>query len=671
MLGPIFSLEMLLGSRRGRSRYLRWFVGSIVAIQLLAFALSYQSRMEEERVQNGFVQTNVTAQVATEFVLWLAEQQYYLILLATPAFVAGAITDEKTRGTLLYLFSAELSSWEILVGKLLGRCFEVFVLLLATLPVMAFVGVWAGVSLWGLVCQVLGCLGPLLAIGSAGLLMSVWCRQTRDAVIGLYAIGGLLLLLRGLITWLGGLTPAAAGLRRLAEYFSATHILKAAIVAEPPHAMLEYLAGVWLAWGLIGLPCFAVAVWRLRTAFSKQLEHRPRAGWFARLLPRRAPVHDEPLLWKERHVDGIAPLAVFQPIPRWFALPGVAALTVVLAVVLIAERTSRPVGSVLEWILTFNSTALTALPADALVEAFVTWGLVVLVVASLVVGIRCSGAISHEREQQTWEALLLTPLDTKQLVRFKLWGILGAAAPYVLAYSVPSVWLATIASPPTAWLVTLPAFTMAAILALAFRRRLDSFATFWVFFVIVLGSMLLSLAVGAATLFLVCLMILVTTLAMFYMGAAGIWCSARFANSWHSLAATMGLGYVGGLILWVVFVPITIMVGVFLFMLLSLLAEADLFLGTQAAATLKGLIGPGSAFVIGVIASGIVLAAVFLGVPWLLIVHAERYVAERDRIRVWRPSELPEPIRRTRRYRQLKNPPTANRPAVSPVVSPH
>ena len=39
-----------------------------------------------------------------------------------------------------------------------------------------------------------------------------------------------------------------------------------------------------------------------------------------------------------------------------------------------------------------------------------------MLLASFVVGIRCSGAITGERERQTWEAVLLTPMSAKQLV---------------------------------------------------------------------------------------------------------------------------------------------------------------------------------------------------------------------------------------------------------------
>jgi hypothetical protein len=53
------------------------------------------------------------------------------------------------------------------------------------------------------------------------------------------------------------------------------------------------------------------------------------------------------------------------------------------------------------------------------------------------VGVRSSGVISGERERQCWVSLLLTPLEPKQLIRGKLWGIIDSARPYLLAYLLP------------------------------------------------------------------------------------------------------------------------------------------------------------------------------------------------------------------------------------------
>src|SRR5262249_25939845 len=138
MLGPIFHLEMLLGSRRGRQYYLRWFVGGMLTLQLIGFYLAYDKAVGDARAETGRVPANAASDFGGDFTHWLLMQQFFIILLATPVFTAGAVTDEKTRGTLLYLFSADLNAWEILAGKLLGRAFEVMVLLLTTLPFLCF-----------------------------------------------------------------------------------------------------------------------------------------------------------------------------------------------------------------------------------------------------------------------------------------------------------------------------------------------------------------------------------------------------------------------------------------------------------------------------------------------------------------------------------------------------
>ncbi len=123
-------------------------------------------------------------------------------------------------------------------------------------------------------------------------------------------------------------------------------------------------------------------------------------------------------------------------------------------------------------------------------NGFLVQGLGVMLLASLVVGIRCSGAVTGERERRTWEALLLTPLHAKQLVRGKLWGIMGASYVYLLAYAAPAI--------------------------------------------------VLSVFGGVLSLFWVLLWLAVTVLAMYYIGAAGLWASVRSQNSVARLAGNAG-----------------------------------------------------------------------------------------------------------------------------------
>jgi hypothetical protein len=70
---------------------------------------------------------------------------------------------------------------------------------------------------------------------------------------------------------------------------------------------------------------------------------------------------------------------------------------------------------------------------------FVTQASAALLLAALVVAVRCAGAVTGERERQSWESLLLTPLDGPTYLRGKLLGVRDAVAPYFLAYAVPAL----------------------------------------------------------------------------------------------------------------------------------------------------------------------------------------------------------------------------------------
>src|SRR5262249_21955236 len=132
---------------------------------------------------------------------WFSEafvaQMMFFLVLATPAFVAGAITDEKRRGTLQYLLTADLEARHIVIGKLLGRVARVLLVAVAGLPLFALLAGFCGVQPITLLVVAIALLMLLFALASATLLASVWSRQTRDAVLAVYGLGTL----GGLAVW--------------------------------------------------------------------------------------------------------------------------------------------------------------------------------------------------------------------------------------------------------------------------------------------------------------------------------------------------------------------------------------------------------------------------------------------------------------------------------------
>src|SRR5688572_15752162 len=142
MVGPVLNQEMLLGGRRNRLHVLRWLYAGLLIVELLGlfghFASEEWPRAAATRrmgeVYNGASAPEV---VGERFAVLFVRQQMIILLLIVPAFVAGAITDEKRSGTLQYLALTDLESRHVILGKLLARVGQVGLVMIAGLPLFA------------------------------------------------------------------------------------------------------------------------------------------------------------------------------------------------------------------------------------------------------------------------------------------------------------------------------------------------------------------------------------------------------------------------------------------------------------------------------------------------------------------------------------------------------
>jgi ABC-type Na+ efflux pump permease subunit len=417
--------------------------------------------------------------------LWL--QQWLMPFVLAPPFVASAFEMEKANRVLPLLFTTTFTSGEIILGKFLARAFPLVLLSLAYMP---FWGLFVG--LLGLDPLSAGILAtasllPILATSAASLVASVWCRTTADAVVALY-----IAFAAGILgVWLLGLENAVPPLC--------------------PNYLLEPIWDGWrglpelgrralsatAVWGSIVVGCLGLASWRLRS----QAAERPviRGG---RLSSRRPAVDDEPIRWKECYRERRLPLAMVRCIPTWLVLFGVFVGTAHLyfSSLLPSEVT---IGDLVDCVRTgefqalghqLRSKAQASGPAIGLASSM---GLGMILLTALTVGVRCATAITGERECGTWELLLLTPLSTRELIAGKVRGILRSNRTYLAVYALAAV--------PLAWLA------------------------------------------GQGELLVTLLTLLLVGPVMWAAGAAGIYHSARAANSWRSILSTVGLIISGAL----------------------------------------------------------------------------------------------------------------------------
>src|SRR5262245_8844068 len=137
MVGPVLFQELLLGGRRNRLHVFRWVFAAWLIAQVTWFYFAFQ--LEElararARMMGGTTTVVNRASgpevVGGRFADAYVSQQMILLVLITPAFVAGAISDEKRKGTLQYLMTTDLEARHIILGKLFGRVAQVGLLAL-------------------------------------------------------------------------------------------------------------------------------------------------------------------------------------------------------------------------------------------------------------------------------------------------------------------------------------------------------------------------------------------------------------------------------------------------------------------------------------------------------------------------------------------------------------
>jgi hypothetical protein len=327
-------------------------------------------------------------------------------LILSPAVLAGALAGDKARGMLGLLQICQLSSWEIVAGRLAGRLCLVGVLLFGALPALA--GLAAAWDQGPAGLAALTVLPASMALGGGGLALalSAAARRGRDALLTAYLLVVLLAIAPRLLgaiwpvteRWLGPLGPYEA-LGALVESGDCTPILRT--------------AGLW---GLVGLAGAGFAAWRLRPACSPEGYTQPR--W--RNWRRVPPVGDRPMMWKELRIES---RQSFHRFTRWAvgaAAIGLLAASSISAAILAWDHWVRPNLAWAGW-------------AEDLLSTLMQWSWLLSWLIEWAVGLRAAGAVVVERERGTWDAILMSSLEGREIFQGKVYGSIYALRGLVAA----------------------------------------------------------------------------------------------------------------------------------------------------------------------------------------------------------------------------------------------
>lgn len=332
-------------------------------------------------------------------------------LVMGPALMGGSLAGERERGALGLLLTTRVNALEIVVGRLVGKLTQVYMVLLAGVPALILLSDMAGMNLG--VQFVLVALPAAVAFGGSGLAAAASsnAKRGRDALLAVY-IGMVFFLLSPTVSltglpswlfdWVGALNPFT-GVYPLAWGDEAAGAL--ASIAE---------------WSALGLAGMAFAAWRLRPAClgtqdGERVRKRSRRRW------RVPPLDERPMLWKELYIERADSLGRFG---KWITL-------LLIAFMLIG---SLGLAANYAWCLWIEpDPAGEAWTVDQMKGWIGFPGPFVIGLIQLAIGLRASVGIASERERGSWDAILTSPLDGKEIVAAKLWGCLNALSGLIAA----------------------------------------------------------------------------------------------------------------------------------------------------------------------------------------------------------------------------------------------
>jgi len=185
------SVKELRGRMRGRRAFV---IVTIYLLLLSAFAfgiyayLRQQATIEAESmfrdgVVNGTAELALSADIGHAIFSGLLLVLTLMVLVLAPAFTTGAISLEREKQTIDLLVTTPLSTLGMVIGKLVSALSYVFLLILASVPLMAIVFVFGGVGPEDLLRAYAVLFATAFGMGAMGLFISALTRRTQTATV--------------------------------------------------------------------------------------------------------------------------------------------------------------------------------------------------------------------------------------------------------------------------------------------------------------------------------------------------------------------------------------------------------------------------------------------------------------------------------------------------------
>lgn len=178
MRNPIFESSTKRRMRSFRAPLLLTLYGVFLAVVSANALLVLQNQ--------SISVSNLRAGIETH--IYLSVMQFMLIVLVAPALTAGSIAGERERQTLDLLLCSRTGPFRIVTGKLLSSLCFISLLVVSSLPMMAVMLFFGGITFGDMAMIVLFLIVSAFAACSVGIFCSAAFKRTVTATVVAYLI---------------------------------------------------------------------------------------------------------------------------------------------------------------------------------------------------------------------------------------------------------------------------------------------------------------------------------------------------------------------------------------------------------------------------------------------------------------------------------------------------
>lgn len=424
LLGPIFDKELRVCSRRRRSYVLRC---AYIAVLCIFILFAWYNIAGARSSASAVYQVSRFSQIGRTVIASIVWFQFVVAQLIAIVMLSSSVSDEIRAGTLAVLMTTPIRSFQIVTGKLLSRLLQLVLLLAISLPLLAIVRVFGGVTWAFVVSSVCITLTAAVLAGALSLLLSMTYRRAHTVIlvtimVYLVVFGALpglfnMLAVQGVFLFKRDVTQSILALTNPFWAFAAANakfLFQSGVPGSfswPLHCLVTLaLAAIVLALSILRVRKAALGeafgrAGRRRSGRASKRRARTYTG-SARYGPIRR-VTGPPIIWREMR-KGI--------IGR--SKGDIAMFTLLIGAFVISAC-----------LMLFTSMRIAA---NMVLPHLLMSGLYLVVMIRLAVF--SAGSLTMEKEARTWPILLTTPLADNEIVRGKAIAAFRRNMPLLLLY---------------------------------------------------------------------------------------------------------------------------------------------------------------------------------------------------------------------------------------------